>query len=158
MDNSPIFTSRLRIAIIVIAIIIVFVLPYGYHVDLGPGPNGFMAILWELPEFQVLPEYPGIMPLTALEYFIYYLYRLVVLYAIWKFSLGMMKQKRLLTHGILSELIPILISIPGILILDPSGHNYIPIMIPIPILVFYCGLLVVYQQYLTKNRRLEQSS
>ncbi len=152
MEISPLLTSRYRIAMIVIAIIIVFVFPYGYHVDLGPGPNGFMAILWELPEFQVLPEYPGIMPLTALEYFIYYLYRIVVLNAIWKFSLGKMKPRRLMTHGMLAELIPILISVPGILILDPSGHNYIPIMIPIPFLVIYCGLLVIYHRYLGKTK------
>ena len=79
-DSS--FTSRIRIILIVIAIIVVFILPYGYHVDLGPGPNGFMAITWKLPEFQILPEFPGIMVLTSLEYFIYYLYRLVVLNAI----------------------------------------------------------------------------
>ncbi|MFW9794094.1 MAG: hypothetical protein ACFFEE_07330 [Candidatus Thorarchaeota archaeon] len=140
--DSP-FTSRSRIIIILIGIIVVFLFPYGYHVDLGPGPSGFMAILWELPEFQILPEYPGIMPLTALEYFIYYLYRLVVLYVIWKFTLGRMTPRRLLSHGLMAELIPILISIPGILILDSSGHNYIPIMIPIPFLFLYCGLLIL---------------
>lgn len=144
MDTNSSFTSRFRMVLMVIGIIIVFIFPYGYHIDLGPGPNGFMAILWELPEFQILPQYPGIMPLTALEYFIYYLYRLVVLNAIWKFSLGKMKPKRLMFHGLVSELIPILISIPGVLYLDPSGHNYIPIMIPIPFLLLYCSLLVLY--------------
>jgi len=113
-------------------------------VDLGPGPSGFMAILWELPEFQVLPQYPGIMPLTALEYFIYYLYRLVVLYMIWKYLLGRIKERKLLFHALIAELIPVLISIPGVLILDPSGHNYIPIMIPIPFLLVYCGMLALY--------------
>ena len=144
METNPSFTSGIRIIMIVIAIIVVFIFPYGYHVDLGPGPNGFMAILWELPEFQVLPEYPGIMLFTALEYFIYYLYRLVVLNAIWKFSLGMMKLKKLMTHGLVAEFIPILISILGMLFLDSSGHNYIPIMIPIPFLLLYCALLVLY--------------
>lgn len=135
------FSFRTRILMAVIGAIIVFIFPYGYHVDLGPGPSGFMAILWELPEFQVLPEYPGIMPLTALEYFIYYLYRLVVLYAIWKYFLVEMDSKRLVRHGIISELIPVLISVPGMLILDSSGHNYIPIMVPIPFLLLYCLLL-----------------
>ncbi len=129
---------------IAIGIIVVFLFPYGYHIDLGIGPSGFMAILWELPEFQVLPEYPGIMPLTALDFFIYYLYRLVVLYAIWKLTLGLMKPKRLMFHALISELIPILISIPGVLFLDPSGHNYIPIMIPLPFLLIYCTLLTLY--------------
>lgn len=141
MENEPQFTPSIRAIIIAIGTLIVFILPYGYHVDLGPGPSGFMAILWELPEFQVLPEYPGIMLLTALEYFIYYLYRLIVLYAIWSYSTGKMKPRKLVRHGIISELIPVFISIPGILILDPSGHNYIPIMIPIPFLLLYCLLL-----------------
>jgi hypothetical protein len=144
MEVSTPFSSRLRLVLVIIGLIVVFVFPYGYHVDLGPGPSGFMAILWELPEFQVLPQYPGIMPLTALEYFIYYLYRIVVLYAIWKFSLGEFNPRRLMIHGIRAELIPVLISIPGVLILDPSGHNYIPIMIPIPFLLLYCGLLYLY--------------
>ena len=138
METNSLFTSSIRIAIIVIGIIVVFTLPYGYYVDLGPGPNGFMAILWELPEFQIL------MLLTALEYFIYYLYRLVVLRVIWKFSLGKIRPKRLVFHGLVSELIPILISIPGVLFLSSEGENYIPIMIPIPFLLLYCALLVLY--------------
>ncbi|MHA2085581.1 MAG: hypothetical protein ACXABD_17685 [Candidatus Thorarchaeota archaeon] len=145
MEIKPSIPSGIRTIIIIIGIIVVFIFPYGYHVDIGPGPNGFMAIIWELPEFQVLPEYPGIMFLTALEYFIYYLYRLVVLNGIWKFAQGTMKSKRLMFHGILSELIPILISIPGFLFLNSEGENYIPIMIPIPFLLLYCALLVLYK-------------
>jgi len=126
---------------IVIAFIIVFIFPYGYHVDLvdlGPGPNGFMAITWEFPENR------GIMLFTALEYFPYYLYRLVVLYAIWKFSLGETKPKRLMIHGLVSELIPIFISIPGVSFLNSDGENFIPLMIPIPFLLLYCIVLVFY--------------
>ncbi len=145
MGTNSSFTSGIMSIIIVLAIIVVFIFPYGYHVDLGPGPGGFMAITWELPEFQILPEYPGIMPFTALEYFIYYLYRLVVLNAIWKFSLGKIKSKRLMTHGLVSELIPILISIPGALFLNSEGENFIPIMIPIPFLLLFCALLTLYK-------------
>jgi len=108
MEHNYSFSSGIRIVMMVIAIIVVFILPYGYKIDLGPGPNGFMAILWELPDIQIFPEYPGIMFLTALEYFfIYYLYRLVVLNAIWKFSLEKMKPKGLMFHGLVSELIQI---------------------------------------------------
>jgi hypothetical protein len=138
MDTSNLFSSRFRAILVFIGILVVFVLPYGYHVDLGPGPNGLMAILWEFPEGY------GIMFLSALEYFIYYLYRLVVLNGIWKFSIGRMKPRRLLFHGLISELIPVFISIPGILILSPDGENYIPIMIPIPFLMLFCTVLVLY--------------
>jgi len=132
-------TVGIRNVIIIIAAIIVFIFPYGYLVDLGPGPNGFMAITWGLPESR------GITLFTALEYFfIYFLYRLVVLNAIWKFSLGETKPKRLMIHGLVSELIPILISIPGFLFLNSDGENLIPIMIPIPFLLLYCIVLVLY--------------
>ena len=140
MEMEYSFSSLSRIFIILIGFIIVFIFPYGYHVDNGPGPNGFMAITWELPETE-----NSILLLSALEYFIYYLYRLVVLYAIWKFSLGEMKTKRLIRHGLIAELIPILISIPGVWYLSSDGEGFIPVMIPIPFLLLFTILLAVYK-------------
>ncbi|MGY5880137.1 MAG: hypothetical protein RTV31_07800 [Candidatus Thorarchaeota archaeon] len=131
-------SQRIKLILVIITVIIVFVVPYGYHIDIGPGPNGLMAIVWELPETY------GLMILTALEYFIYYLYRIVVLRGMWKLLNGEMSSKRLLGHGLLCEIIPILISIPAVLLLSPEGENYIPIMIPIPILLLYCGLVLIY--------------
>ncbi len=104
--------------------------------DLGPGPNGFFAILWEIPDGQ------DIMILTAFEYFPYYLYRLVVLNALWKFTLGKMSRKRFMCHGIVAEIIPVLFSIPGVLFLNSEGENFIPISIPI--LLMFTALAVFY--------------
>jgi hypothetical protein len=151
METDSLFSGHLGTIILLIGILVVFVLPYGYHVDLGPGPNGLMAILWELPEGY------GLMLLSALEYFIYYLYRLVVLNGIWKFSLGRMKARRLLAHGLISELIPVLISIPGVLILSPERENYIPIMIPLPFLLLYCAVLVLFVSKRGEANRNTQS-
>lgn len=147
-DSEARLSARARTSMISIAAIIVFLLPYGYLIDLGPGPNGFWAILWERPEFVSGTQ---LFWFEAFEYFIYYIYRLVVLNALWKYSLGKMTPRRLLRHGIISELIPILISIPGVLILDESGHNYIPIMIPIPFLLLYCVLVVLYIHKIGRN-------
>jgi hypothetical protein len=119
-----------------ICAVIVFVMPYGYHVDLGPGPNGLMAILWEYP------EEIGFLPLSALEYFIYYLYRLIVLRAVWRFMSSKMTVRRMMSHAALAELIPVLISVPGMLFLNAEGENYIPIMIPIPLLLLFCVILL----------------
>lgn len=138
-DDGP--TNRTRMILISIASFIVLVLPYGYSIDLGPGPNGLMAILWERPEFVSGPQ---LLILTALEYFIYYLYRFIVLRALWKFLHEMMESKRLLRHGVICEIIPILISIPGALYLNEEGENFIPIMIPLPFLLIYCILVVLY--------------
>jgi hypothetical protein len=136
MSGTSSLPSGMRTIMILVGILVVFVLPYGYHVDLGPGPNGFMAISWELPMNGHL------MPFSALEYFIYYLYRLVVLRAIWRLSLGKIGPKRVMFHGLIAEHIPIRISIPGMLFLNTDGENYIPIMIPLPFLLIYVKALV----------------
>ena len=125
-----------KIIILLVGIIVVFIFPYGYHIDNGPGPNGIMAITWELPMGRHLTI------LSALEYFIYYLYRFVVLFAIWKLLIGKISQKRVMLHGWISEFIPVLISIPGILFLNAEGEGYIPIMIPIPFLLIYVIVLI----------------
>ncbi|MFX1508118.1 MAG: hypothetical protein ACFFDC_18690 [Promethearchaeota archaeon] len=146
--------SRIRRIVIIITTIIVFVFPYGFHIDLGPGPSGVMAILWEYREFQVAAGDPDILLLTALEYFIYYLYRFVVLYVVCKFTLGNEEPKKVIFHGFMCELILLLIDIPAVLFREPgTGHNYIPIMIPIPFLLIYC-IILAYYSYYRKNTEL----
>ncbi|RDE15647.1 MAG: hypothetical protein C4K48_03460 [Candidatus Thorarchaeota archaeon] len=146
MDADFSFTSRFRAIVILIGVLVVFVLPYAYHVDVGPGPNGLVAILW------MLPENSGIILLTALEYFtIYYLYRLVVLTAVWRYQQGKMKSRILMLHGLVAELIPVLISIPATLFLNSEGENLYPIMIPLPFLFLYCAVLVLSKRVMTKR-------
>ncbi len=54
--------------------------------------------------------------------------------------------KRTVIMGVISELIPLLISIPGVLILNQDGENYIPIMISIPILlVFHLSVVYIFR-------------
>ncbi|MCK5151452.1 MAG: hypothetical protein KAQ65_06420, partial [Candidatus Thorarchaeota archaeon] len=103
--------------------------------------SGFWAVLWERPEFVSGPQ---LIWFEAFEYFIYFLYRFVVLSALWKFSQGKMDSRRLLLHGIISEIIPIVISIPGVLFLNEQGEGYIPIMIPIPFLLLFCVILLLF--------------
>ena len=140
MSTQTSSDSVIRYTVVGICTVIVFVLPYGYHVDLGPGPNGLMAILWEYPEGV------GFLPLSALEYFIYYLYRIVVLRAVWRFMSDKMTASRMMTHAVLAELIPVFISIPGALFLNAEGENYIPIMIPIPVLLLFCIVLLAFRR------------
>jgi hypothetical protein len=137
MSETFYCSSRIRTMMILIGMIVVFILPYGYHVDIGPGPSGFMAITWDLPQNgRINLFYP------ALKYFPYYIYRFVVLYAIWKQSLVKIKSKRVLLHALISELIPILFSIPGALFLNSEGENVIPIIVPLPFLLAYVILLI----------------
>lgn len=63
----------------ILSIIIVFFAPYGYHIDIGPGPDNLLAIVWDIS------EYFGFQILESLEYFPYYIFRIVVLYEIVRF-------------------------------------------------------------------------
>jgi hypothetical protein len=151
-------SPRIRKIVMVITIVIVFVFPYGFHIDIGVGPNSVMAILWEYREFQVAAGLPDILFLSALEYFIYYLYRFVVLYVIWNYTLGKETPKKVIIHGLICELILLIIDFPAVLYREPgTGHNYIPIMIPIPFLLIYC-IILVYLSYYCKNAEMRSDT
>jgi len=141
--------DKKRIIIIIcgiLSIIIVFFAPYGYHIDLGPGPNNLMAIVWDIS------EYFGFQIFESLEYFPYYIFRIVVFYEILRFFQEKISGKRLILMGIICELIPLLISIPGVIFLNSEGENYIPIMISIPILLIFDVILV---QLFSSIKRIE---
>lgn len=135
----------LKIIVIMLSILVVFFAPYGFHLDWGPGPNNIMAILWDIS------EYFGFQIFESLEYFIYYFFRIVVLYEIIRFLLEKISQKRLILMSGIAELIPLLISIPGALILNSEGENYIPIIISIPTLILFVLLLVWIFSYIKRE-------
>ena len=120
-----------------LSLIIIFLTPYGFHIDLGPGPNSLMAILWEYRDLEVFSWF------TVLEYFPYYIFRFITLYYIIKYITSVVSKKKAIMMAIVSELIPLLLSIPGALFLNSDGENYIPITISIPILLIY-NLIVIF--------------
>ncbi|MFW9939288.1 MAG: hypothetical protein ACFFD5_16725, partial [Candidatus Thorarchaeota archaeon] len=85
------------------------------------------------------------------EYVPYYFFRFITIYYLIRYILDKASLKKSMIMGIISELIPLLISIPAVLILNQDGENYIPIVIPIPIL-FVFHLSVVYTFYYLKKR------
>lgn len=128
-----------------LSLIIVLLMPYGFHIDLGPGPNSLMAILWEYWALSIIRWF------TVLEYILYYFFRFITIYYLIRYILDKASLKKTIIMGIINELIPLLISIPAVLILNQDGENYIPIVIPIPtLLVFH--LSVVYTFYYLKKR------
>ena len=129
----------------ILCIIIVFLAPYGYHIDLGPGPNGIFGILWDIQM-----NY-GFRLFQSLEYFPYYIFRIVVLYEVFKLFRNKSTKKRLILFSVISEIIPLLFSIPGILFLNSEGENFIPIVISIPILLIYCVIV----NYISINKNFE---
>lgn len=128
----------------IITLLIVLLTPYGFHIDLGPGPNSIMAILWDYWDLGIFRWF------EVFEYFPYYIFRFIAFFSIMRFLMGKVTKKKAIIMVIVSELIPLLISIPGVLYLSPDGENYIPIMISIPILLLYNLILI----FIFSNKKL----
>ncbi len=120
----------------ILSLLVILLTPYGFHIDLGPGPNSLMAILWEYRDLDVFRWF------TVLEYFPYYIFRFVALFYVMRYIMGTVSKKKAIMMSIVSELISLLISIPGVLFLNSDGENYIPITISIPILLLYNLILI----------------
>jgi len=132
--------------IIIISILLVLLAPFGYQVDLGPGPNSIPAMLWEYS------TYYSFRYLVPLQYYVpFYVFPIVILYAIIRFLGEKLSRKWLVILGIIGELIPLILSIPASLILNSDGENLSPIIISIPILlVFVIVVAFIYPKLKTK--------
>ena len=129
----------------IISLLIVFLTPYGIDIDLGPGPNRLLAILWELWAFEVFRWF------TVFEYFSIYIFRFIAAYYVIRYISGAASRKRAIIMSFVSDLVPLIVLITGVLILDPTGHNYLSIMIPIPILLLYNLSLI----FIFSNKKLK---
>ena len=120
----------------IISLIVIFLTPYCFEIDLGPGPNRFLAILWEYRGLD------GFRWFTVFQYVPIYFFRFVALFYVMRYLKGIVSKKRATIMTIVSELIPLLFAIPGVLFLNSDGENYIPITISIPILLIYNLILI----------------
>ncbi|MHA1509288.1 MAG: hypothetical protein ACTSO6_11355 [Promethearchaeota archaeon] len=136
--------------IIIISILIVLLAPFGYHIDLGPGPNSITAMLWDYSSYYSFRYF------VALRYYVeFYIFRLVILFAIIMFLGEKLSRKWLIILGIIGELIPLILSIPASLLLNSEGENLTPIIISIPMLfVFVILVAFVYPKLYTKSKKL----
>jgi hypothetical protein len=135
--------------IIIISFLIVLLAPYGYHIDLGPGPNSITAMLWEYS------TYYSFRYLVAFQYYAqFYTFRVVVLFAIISFLIEKLSRNWLIILGIIGELIPLILSIPASLILNADGDNLFPIIISIPLLlVFVIVVAFIYPKLHTESEK-----
>jgi len=139
--------NLINIIIIIISILIVLLAPFGYHIDLGPGPNSITAMLWDYSVNRPFRYF------VALRYYVeFYIFRFVIFLAIIIFLCEKLSRKWLIILGVIGELIPLIISIPASLILNSEGENLIPIIISIPLLlVFVIVVAFIYPKFYTKS-------
>ncbi|MFX0038511.1 MAG: hypothetical protein ACFFB9_08320 [Promethearchaeota archaeon] len=132
---------HITIIIGVLTILIVFLLPFGIHIDLGPGPNSIVSMIWEVP---LSPAWYSIRFFTAFQYYLAYcFFRLIFVVEIFLLIIGKFNKKLFISIGLISELIPLILSIPAMFILNSQGDNLFPIILPVPFLII-CNLIIVY--------------
>ena len=136
--------------------LVVFLLPFGVHIDLGPGPNSLISMVWEIP-FE--PAWYSIRFFSALQFFPEFcLFRLVFMLEIVLFFIGKYSKKRVFLIGLICELIPLLLSIPAMFILNSQGENLEPIIFPLPILLLFALTLIFFINRFDLNLHKNHSS
>ena len=125
----------------IIAIIFLLLVPYAYRFDLGPGPDSLVAMLWDL-RFDT-PESFFVLISPFWTFFQYNIFRIIFLIITFLFLRGKINAKYFILAGIITDLLVLLISIPGMYILNSDGDNLLPILIPIPSLLLF-DILIAY--------------
>ncbi|HEY71619.1 MAG TPA: hypothetical protein G4O08_13665 [Anaerolineae bacterium] len=144
--------SETRSAILVLIILLAgaVLLPFGYGLDLGPGPNRIRALIWEYID---APWFSGVRIVRIgemLEALLYTLPRYFFLFQIFNLYRTSLSQKRIWPVGILGASFPGLVSL--VLIVGwlqgwtqpppPQSDHYFPIYIPIPTILIMSIILL----------------
>jgi hypothetical protein len=122
-------------------IILALVLPFAYRVDIGPGPDSIRAMTWDYIESS---WYTGFRFWNPLDVFPYTFLRLVFAAYLARFCLGISNAKRTVLTGILAELQPFIVSAPQVYLIDWTGDPFVPLYIPIPIMLTLGIILVLF--------------
>jgi hypothetical protein len=137
------------ILILVISILVIFFLPFGIHIDLGPGPNSLISMIWKIP-FE--PVWYSIRFFSAFQYYIFYcFFRFFFLLEVILLLTNKYHRTRFILIGVISELIPLMMFIPAMFILNSQGDNLLPIIFPIPFLLVFDVVLVIFKSINIKN-------
>jgi hypothetical protein len=136
--------------VLIILVLAALFLPFGYGVDLGPGPDKVRALTWEYID---APWFSGVRFVslgTFFESILYTLPRVLFIYQVFRLYRGRTTKRRVVAWGIFAELFPALVSLirivgwiagwtqPPPAVSDP----YFPIYVPIPSLLI-AGLVLM---------------
>ena len=135
--------------VLIILLVSALLLPFGYRLDLGPGPNGIRALIWEYLD---APWFSGVRFVRigqVIEALLYTLPRYIFIAQVSILYRRQSKPKRMAAVGILGALFPGLLSLvyivgwlQGWTQPPPPSDHYFPIYIPIPT-VSIIGLILL---------------
>ena len=148
-DKSKLEKS-LAILVPAILIAVAILLPFGYGLDLGPGPNRVRALIWE---YMDAPWFSGVRFVQSgqvLEALLYTFPRYIFIYQVYNLYRTCLKQKNMWTIGVLGALFPGLVSL--VLVIGwlqgwtqpppPVSDHHFPIYIPIPTIMIMAVILL----------------
>ena len=153
IKNALIKESPLLSAILLVSsLIVVLFIPFGIQIDLGPGPNSLVSIMWEM---SLEPSWYTIRYYTGLNYYLLFDFFRIVFLGYITFTLFVKyNEGNLLKLAIISEVIPLVLSIPGFLIRNADGDNLSYIILPTPFLILYTLIIIL----LLRKRKLKNES
>ncbi len=125
--------DRVRYSIVTIAMLVIaFVLPFAYRVDVGPGPDSIQSMLWDYIESS---WYSGFRFWNPLETLPYTFMRIIFALLLARTYTRKTTPKKTLLVGIVAEFQPFLISVPLVFLIDWPGDPWVPLYLPIPIML-----------------------
>ena len=130
----------LKAIIILFLLVSALLLPFGYRLDLGPGPDGIRAVLWEYLDAPWFSGTRFVRIGQMLEALIYTLPTYVYIYQVYNLYYRKANRKRIVAWGILCATFPGIISLIRVVGWlqgwtqppPPLSDPYFPIYIPIP--------------------------
>ena len=136
--------------ILILLLISCVLLPFGYGLDLGPGPNRIRALVWEYLD---APWFSGVRLVRVgqvLEAVMYTLPTFFFIFQIFNFYRTGAKQKYVFHIGVLGALFPALVSLVQIIGWlqgwtqppPPVSDHRFPIYIPIPTVLIVSMVLM----------------
>jgi len=123
---------------------IAFLLPFAYRVDVGPGPDSIRAMIWDYIESS---WYSGFRIWNPLETLPYTLLRLIFAIMLAQLLTGKTSPKRTFLVGIFAEIQPVLVSAPLVFLINWSSDPWVPLYIPIPIMLVIGVALLMWFKY-----------
>ena len=125
----------------ILTILVVFLLPFGIQIDLGPGPNSIISMIWEVP---LSPAWYSIRFFSAFQYYLEFsFFRFFFVLDVFLLIIGKYNKIRFFLIGLISEIILLVLSIPRMFILNSHGDNLFIIMFPIPFLMIFDLILIM---------------
>lgn len=113
-------------------IILALVLPFAYRIDVGPGPDSISAMTWDYLEAS---WYSGFRLWNPIDTLPYTLLRIVFAAMLARVYLGTTTLQKTFLVGILAESQPFLVSAPLVFLIDWPGDPWVPLYIPVPIML-----------------------